>query len=160
MELAQRNALERHLFRSATAVSAVLALMTVGVWILSYWLADEVGWNSKNWAVRACCSQGLFLLVIDSSQPPYTNDFQVHFAPGMVHAAGAAVDLPAGLRESVKDAVPMPACCYYWNGFGLYRFDWLSTVPETDVIIPLWALVATFLLLPILRLRREWRLEV
>src|SRR5690349_18592908 len=44
----QSPRMRRKLFNLATAISLVIFLLAIGIWVRSYWISDVVTWNSTH----------------------------------------------------------------------------------------------------------------
>ena len=143
---------KRYLFNVVAGLSLLLCVAIAGLWVRSYCVLDGLQWNSQHRAYVLNSSRGLLLLVVDVNQSSIPGGFRNWFAPGMTYGTGSPYDLPAYLADTMANAEPMPLYCYYWHGFGFYRFDRLLGVPETDIVLPLWVLLGLLLVLPVFRL--------
>lgn len=117
----------RRLFHFLCALSVVLCVVTVALWVRSYSIREDISWQSTKRLTSFACSQGEFLVAT---------------APGTVVRKGVhrwafpANDLAGNFSEAVGTM--------YLLGIGFGRAsDGKRT--ETDLMLPLWFIELLFL---------------
>jgi len=137
----------RRLLNLAAAVSLVLCVTTVVIWARSYWVTDTFEWASHYRTRFVAITGGRVLLQVNHG-PSATKEFE-------------PVDHDAYvLRANDRSGMGRP---WRFGGFWIENLAFApsgsnpASLPYTDVVVPLYALVLASLILPGATLRRVIR---
>jgi hypothetical protein len=132
----------RRLFDFVAIVSLLLCLATVALWVRSYWRYDNLEWASE-YRTRFVASEGGRVLV----QVNHGSHGKTRFMP--VEYCCSVID------ARHPDTMGRP---WRFGGFWIENLTFYpqgsAPIPYTDVVVPLWAAMALFLVLPGMRLYR------
>ena len=127
----------RLLFSAATALSALLALATAGLWVRSYWAFHDASYLAKSWCVATANARDGLALYRDAGR--YTDRLGFHHQMNEPHTIEYVFGPPSGIWPLAVWSNPF------------------SKTPATIVVIPYWLVVVAFAALPAYRLARRIR---
>jgi rRNA maturation protein Nop10 len=139
--------MRRRLFKVVAALSLLLCVAASMLWVRSYRIADSIEWMSHYRQRFVACSRGRILAQINRG-PSGTNEFE----PITHHADVIKANDTQGLGRPWR-----------YGGFWIEELSFApsgsssASLPYTDVIVPLYAVVIVSLIVPGVALRRMIR---
>jgi hypothetical protein len=154
--------LPRILLNAATALSLVLCVATVALWVRSYRLADVVGWTGRDRVAVATSDRGR--LTVGAVTVPAT-----WVAALAAHRGWDRSTRPAGTADVGPTLARYPGTRRHWHALG---FRWFvsdggqgqaslgsadAALPQRVVAVPHWATALAFAAAPAWRFGRRSR---
>jgi hypothetical protein len=145
------------LFVLIAAISLIVCVATVAIWIRSEWYGDQVVWDGSTHQLRIESMPGgiSFLLDVHTADP--------NLPPGGARVSGAAWGSPVFTsassivgRHQIGTFQPgkLP---WMHHGFGLWHEAWSDTHVQYAAAMPFWSLTIITAILPLLA--AQWIIE-
>ncbi len=138
--------MKRRIFNALAAVSVVLLLGVVGLWVRSFWVSDYLMWRSSGFYSRAISAYRGSLDILRADNFPDRFDGFFHIAVGNMTYPNWVQ--PSSLKWHLLGFA-------YYSDPDLHHGDIIhlgqAPIPAVEVSFPLWFFILFFALLPFIR---------